>query len=83
MQRVVIELKLYRKGSLDALIAEGLTQTADYADKAGADEAHLVIFDRRPGIAWEDKIWQRSETVSRTPDGGSDAGARTIGVWGC
>ncbi len=72
VQRVVIELKLYRKGSLDTLIAEGLTQTADYADKAGADEAHLVIFDRRPGIAWEDKIWQRSKTRE----------SRLVGVWG-
>lgn len=72
VQRVVIELKLYRKGSLDALIAEGLQQTADYADKAGADEAHLVIFDRRPDIPWDAKIWQRNETRE----------SRLVGVWG-
>jgi hypothetical protein len=23
-------------------------------------EAHLVIFDRRPKVAWSKKIWQRS-----------------------
>jgi hypothetical protein len=69
---VVIELKLWKKGRLDALIAEALTQTADYADKAGAEEAYLVVFDRRADIAWDERIWQRSETV----------GVRAIGVWG-
>lgn len=72
VQRIVIELKLWKKGSLDTLIADGLAQTADYADKAGADEAYLIIFDRRPNIAWEQRIWQRHET----------AGARQITVWG-
>jgi hypothetical protein len=72
VQRVVIELKLWKKGSLDALIAEGLEQTADYADKAGAEEAYLVVFDRRPGVAWDARIWQRPER----------AGNREIGVWG-
>lgn len=72
VQRVVIELKLWKKGSLDAVIDEGLTQTADYADKAGAEEAYLVIFDRRPGVPWEERIWHR----------GGTAGGRTIGVWG-
>ncbi|MDM7462905.1 MAG: hypothetical protein P3W95_004565 [Tepidimonas taiwanensis] len=52
----------------------------------------MVIFDRRPGIAWEDKFWQRSEAVRSAVDGGSgdgartirgDTGPRTIGVWGC
>jgi hypothetical protein len=71
-QRVVIELKLWKKGSLDTLITDGLTQTADYADKAGADEAYLIVFDRRPNIAWDERIWQRQES----------AGARRIAVWG-
>lgn len=72
VQRVVIELKLWKKGSLDTLIADGLAQTADYADKAGADEAYLIIFDRRSNIAWDERIWQRHEA----------AGARRIAVWG-
>ena len=72
VQRIVIELKLWKKGSLDTLITDGLAQTADYADKAGADEAYLIIFDRRPNIAWDERIWQRQET----------AGARQITVWG-
>lgn len=72
VQRVVIELKLWKKGSLDTLIADGLAQTADYADKAGADEAYLIIFDRRSNISWDERIWQRQES----------AGARSIAVWG-
>ncbi|TAN49016.1 MAG: AAA family ATPase [Methylococcaceae bacterium] len=71
VQRVVIELKLLHK-SLEQTLAQGLEQTADYADRCGADEAHLIIFDRRPGVAWEEKIWQRSELH----------GSRAIAVWG-
>jgi len=60
VQRVVIELKLLHK-SLDATLREGLAQTADYLDRTSASESHLLIFDRRPGIAWEQKIFQREE----------------------
>lgn len=61
MQRIVIELKLLR-GNLEKILADGLTQTADYADACGADEAHLILFDRRPEITWDAKIWHRTET---------------------
>jgi hypothetical protein len=71
VQRVVIELKLLHK-SLDATLAEGLAQTADYAQRCNADEAHLLIFDRWPQSAWDEKIWQRSESH----------GSRAIAVWG-
>ncbi|TSE20738.1 hypothetical protein [Tepidimonas aquatica] len=71
LQRVVLELKILHK-SLEATLHEGLAQTAQYADHCGADEAHLIVFDRRPGIPWDDKIWQRTEQV----------GSRTVGVWG-
>jgi len=40
-------------------VAEGLAQTWDYADRCGADEAHLVIFDRTPGKPWDERIWRR------------------------
>ena len=42
------------------------------ADRCGADEAHLVIFDRTPGKAWEEKLFQRAETSQGRP----------ITVWG-
>ena len=71
VQRIVIELKLLR-GSLESVIAQGLEQTADYADQFGADESHLVIFNRDPDVSWDKKIWHRSETYE----------TRTLGVWG-
>ena len=71
VQRIVLELKIQR-GSLQPLLQTGLAQTVEYAKRCGADEAHLLIFDRRPDIAWEEKVWQREET---------HAGMQ-VGVWG-
>jgi hypothetical protein len=71
VQRVVIELKLVRKAP-EAALQQGLEQTADYARQVGADEAHLVLFERRPGIGWDERIWQRAQAQ----------GGREIGVWG-
>lgn len=71
LQRVVIELKILR-GAPDATLATGLEQTADYTQRVGADEAHLVLFNRDPGTPWDDKIWQRQEAWQGLP----------IGVWG-
>jgi hypothetical protein len=71
VQRVVIELKLVKKAP-EATLQQGLEQTADYAAQVGADEAHLVLFDRRPGVGWDERIWQRAAAQ----DG------REIGVWG-
>ncbi|TAN52451.1 MAG: ATP-binding protein, partial [Methylococcaceae bacterium] len=71
VQRVVMELKLLHK-SLQQTLAQGLPQTADYADRCGAAEAHLLIFDRRSDACWDEKIWQRTETHA----------GRTILVWG-
>ena len=71
VQRVVIELKILHQG-LETTIKQGLVQTADYADRCGADEAHLIVFNRNPQIPWEERIWQRDEVLE----------GRTIGVWG-
>ncbi|MEK6749724.1 MAG: ATP-binding protein [Pseudomonadota bacterium] len=71
IQRIVIELKLLRKGP-EKTLAEGLEQTADYAQRCNADEAHLIIFNRDAEVSWDDKIWQRSEQHQ----------GRTIAVWG-
>ncbi len=71
VQRVVIELKLLRK-SLAATLTEGLAQTWEYMDKCGAEEGHLVIFDRTPGKPWEEKLFRREETYQ----------GRTLTVWG-
>ncbi|MCX6030558.1 MAG: ATP-binding protein [Chloroflexi bacterium] len=61
VQRAVIELKLLHR-SLAATLADGLTQTWEYADRCNADEAHLIIFDRDPAKPWEAKIFRRDET---------------------
>ena len=71
LQRVVIELKLLR-GAPETVIGQGLEQTADYARRVGADEAHLIVFDRSPERSWDEKIWRRDESF----DG------MAISVWG-
>lgn len=71
VQRVVIELKILHQG-LETTIKQGLAQTADYADRCGAEEAHLIIFNRRPKVSWNKRIWQRDAVQE----------GRAIGVWG-
>jgi hypothetical protein len=72
VQRIVLELKL-QKGDLEQLIEKGLEQTCGYADRCGADEAHLIVFNRDPKTAWDDKLWQRQMEIQ----------GKSIGVWGC
>lgn len=40
--------------------------------QCGADEAHLIVFDRRPEVPWDERIWQRPATEQ----------GWTLGVWG-
>jgi hypothetical protein len=49
-----------------------LEQTADYVRRVGADEAHLMIFDRDFTKPWDEKIWHRDECFGDLP----------VGVWG-
>lgn len=73
VQRVVMECKLvYPRRTLESTIADGIIQTAEYAERCGAAEAHLLIFDRRPDKTWEERIWQRQIKEGR----------REIFVWG-
>ncbi|MBR6981073.1 MAG: ATP-binding protein [Prevotella sp.] len=72
VQRVVLELKILRRG-LEATIADGLRQTAEYMDIAGAvNEGHLIIFDRSQTKTWEERIWHRPYDIE----------GRAIMVWG-
>ena len=66
VQRAVIEMKVLHK-SLEATLAEGLAQTWEYADRSGAEEAHLVIFDRTPTKPWEERIFRRDESCQGRP----------------
>ena len=72
-QRIVLELKILRS-NIEETIQKGLEQTTGYMDKCGGtiNEGHFILFDRRPGHSWEEKIWHRTEKFS----------GRTIEVWG-
>ena len=70
--KIVIECKILHK-SLDQTIADGLEQTADYMDRCDAETGHLVIFDRREGQRWEDKVFHQR----RATDNGVE-----IDIWG-
>src|SRR6056297_1659239 len=56
LQRIVIELKLKHKYSLETVMDEGLKQTAAYVNKTGAKEAYLIIFDQETPN-WEEKVF--------------------------
>ncbi len=71
MQKVVIELKVLHK-TLEQTVAAGLEQTWAYLDRCGAEEGHLVIFDRTPDKPWEEKLLQRE----------ASSHDRMIQVWG-
>ena len=71
-RKIVIECKLLHK-SLDQTIAEGLEQTEEYMDRCDAEAGHLVIFDRREGRRWEDKVFHRRD---------ASEGGVEIDVWG-
>jgi hypothetical protein len=70
-QESVMELKILHE-SLDYTIAEGLKQVATYYDKCGAEEAHLLIFNRSPEVKWEEKIFYQEK---------EHEGVK-VGVWG-
>jgi hypothetical protein len=56
VQRAVIECKVL-KGSREKIVGDGTAQVYKYADRCGAKEAHLVIFDRTAGRSWDEKIF--------------------------
>ena len=73
IRKFVIECKVRTaQVGLDRLIREGLEQTAAYMDGCGAESGHLVIFDLRPGLSWEQRLYR----TDPEPDG------RPITVWG-
>ncbi len=65
-QEVVIECKILYN-DLEETIEKGLEQTASYADKCGAKEAHLLIFDRTKDKLWNDKIFVKEMEYNKKP----------------
>ena len=53
-----IELKIHRS---EKTLSEGIEQTMQYMDTFGCTEGWLIIFDRRPKIAWDKKIYMKKE----------------------
>ncbi len=73
IRKYVIECKVRTgKVGLDRLIREGREQTAAYMDGCGAESGHLVIFDLRPGVSWEERLFR----IDAEPGQGS------VTVWG-
>ena len=71
--KYVIECKVRTaKAGLERLVREGLEQTAAYMDRAGAESGHLVIFDLRPGLSWEQRLYRKDPEM----------GGRPITLWG-
>ncbi|MEM7403054.1 MAG: hypothetical protein AAF310_03445, partial [Myxococcota bacterium] len=73
-QRIVLELKLiHEKNGFDSTLQQGLQQTSAYMDSCKATEGHLLLFDRRAGKSWDERIWVKQE---QAPD------SQAITVWG-
>ena len=73
MRKHVIECKVvHARRGRERTIREGLRQTARYIDGSGAETGHLVLFDRRDGSSWRDRIFRREET----------ANGHQVTVWG-
>ncbi len=97
-QVFVIECKVRRqRDGLDEVIRRGALQTAGYADRSGAAEGHLLVFDRDERKSWEEKVFHREVRVrgaTGVPPGAEETGEvlaetappapgeRTIQVWG-
>lgn len=70
-QKVVVECKALH-GSLDETLRKGLRQTRACMDRCAAAEGHLVVFDRREGASWDEKVYRREDA----------AGGAPVTVWG-
>ncbi len=54
-QKIVIEIKtINEKMNYEKVKADALKQTAEYAKISGADEAHILIFDRDESRTWRE-----------------------------
>ena len=70
-RRFVVECKV-RRGELERTVAVGMRQTRAYVDRCGAEEGHLIVFDRTPDRSWADKIFRREPSGDGVP----------VTVWG-
>jgi hypothetical protein len=59
-EKYPIELKIWRG---EKSLEKGLEQTARYINSYGCREGWLAMFDRRPEIEWDKKIYMKKEFV--------------------
>ena len=72
-RKYVIECKVRTAGvGLERLIREGLEQTSAYMDSCGAEAGHFVIFDLRPSVSWEKRLFRKD----------SESSESAVTVWG-
>jgi hypothetical protein len=72
-QRIVIELKmLTERDTYAALKAKALEQTAAYAQRCDATEAHIIVFDRTGKTDWKQQVFTDTGSYDDTP----------IKIWG-
>ena len=77
VQRIIVELKILYK-SREQTIGDGMKQLMKYSDRCNADEAHLIVFNRRPEVPWDEKIFcEKRELVE---DG--ERNGVTLVIWG-
>ena len=68
-----VQCKVLREGrGLDQTIRSGLEQTLRYMDRCGAESGHLLVFDRRAGKTWDERVFRKEELVQGV----------TVTVWG-
>jgi type II secretory pathway predicted ATPase ExeA len=60
-QKYPIELKI-RRG--DKSVEKGIDQTIRYMDTFGCSEGWLAVFDQRPKLSWNKKIFIKKETIN-------------------
>ncbi|MBM4365425.1 MAG: ATP-binding protein [Deltaproteobacteria bacterium] len=63
--RTVIELKRVVPGlhSPERVLREGQAQLSAYLDTMGVTEGWLIVFDLRPGLTWDERMWSREVDV--------------------
>jgi len=69
-QKYPIELKINRG---QQSIEKGIEQTLRYMDSLGSKEGWLVAFDCDRKKSWDEKVFQRTETVN----------GKAVNIFGC
>lgn len=64
LQREALEVRVWRGKTTEA---EGLRQLGQYLARYGLSHGYLILFDRRPGRSWDEKIFRRDDVPLPAP----------------